>query len=151
MFSFFIALHVIVCSGLIFLVLVQRGRGGGLIESFSSAENALGTKTSSFLVKATTTLAIAFFINCLILAFLTIQKNKSKMSKFPVQQPVAADIQKEVDKALEETDKESSEAQQKAQEIAPKTQPQQAIEEVVQKVEDITQKEDATKESLPTK
>ena len=144
MFSFFIALHIIICIGLIVLVLIQKGKGGGLIESFSSAENVLGTKTSSFLVKATTTLAIAFFLNCLTLAFLTIQQNKSRMSKYPAKQPVAADIQEEVDKALQEVDAES------AGQVTSDTQPQQIIEEVEQKLDEATQKVDDAQEYLPT-
>jgi len=77
MFELTIALHVIICALLILLVLVQQGRGGGLISSFSSAESVFGTKTNDFLVKATSVLATAFFFTCLILAFLSLQKGKS--------------------------------------------------------------------------
>lgn len=77
MFAFFITIHVLACSLLILIVLVQQGRGGGLIDSFSSAESIFGTKTNTFLVKATSVLAVVFFISCLSLAFLSIQKNKS--------------------------------------------------------------------------
>lgn len=77
MFGFFITIHVLACSLLILLVLVQQGRGGGLIDSFSSAESIFGTKTNTFLVKATSILAVVFFVSCLALAFLSIQKNKS--------------------------------------------------------------------------
>ncbi|MFH1691163.1 MAG: preprotein translocase subunit SecG [Candidatus Omnitrophota bacterium] len=77
MFAFFITIHVLTCSLLILLVLVQQGRGGGLIDSFSSAESIFGTKTNTFLVKATSILAVVFFVSCLALAFLSIQKNKS--------------------------------------------------------------------------
>src|SRR5512135_3753843 len=77
MFGLIIAIHVLVCALLITLVLIQQGRGGGLIESLSSAENIFGTKTSTFLVKSTSVLAVIFFFTCLSLAFLSIRKGKS--------------------------------------------------------------------------
>lgn len=77
MFAFVITIHVITCILLIAIVLIQQGRGGGLIDSLSSAESVFGTKTSTFLVKSTSVLSVVFFISCLCLAFLAIQKNKS--------------------------------------------------------------------------
>ncbi|MDD5018938.1 MAG: preprotein translocase subunit SecG [Candidatus Omnitrophica bacterium] len=82
MFALIITVHVIACSLLILIVLVQQGRGGGLIENFSSAESIFGTKTSSFLVKSTTVLAIVFFLTCLSLAFLSIQKSRSLVERY---------------------------------------------------------------------
>ena len=76
-YGFFIFIHIIVCVLLIIVVLIQAGRGGGLSESFSNAESIFGTKTNAFLVRATTVLAISFFISCLSLAFLSKQKTKS--------------------------------------------------------------------------
>lgn len=77
MFNLVIAIHVIACALLIAIVLIQQGRGGGLIDSLSSAENIFGTKTSTFLVKTTSVLAVVFFFTCLSLAFLSIRKGKS--------------------------------------------------------------------------
>jgi len=77
MFYLVIAVHVLICLLLILIVLIQQGRGGGLIDSFSSAESIFGTKTNTFLVKATSVLAAAFFLTCLMLAFLSLQKGKS--------------------------------------------------------------------------
>lgn len=82
-----IAIHIIACVGLIFFILIQSGRGGGLIESFSSAESIFGTKTNTFLTKATTVLAIMFFITCLVLAFLSVQQNKSIVEREVKKQP----------------------------------------------------------------
>jgi preprotein translocase subunit SecG len=87
MFALIITIHIIACSLLILIVLVQQGRGGGLIETFSSAESIFGTKTSSFLVKSTTVLAIVFFFTCLALAFMSIQKSRSLVERY---QPNAA-------------------------------------------------------------
>jgi len=77
MMSFIIVIHIIVCIGLIFFILIQSGRGGGLIANFSSAESIFGTKTNTFLTKTTAVFAIAFFISCLLLAFLSVHQNKS--------------------------------------------------------------------------
>ncbi len=77
MFFLVIAVHVTICLLLILIVLVQQGRGGGLIDSFSSAESIFGTKTNTFLVKSTSVLATVFFLTCLSLAFLSLQKGKS--------------------------------------------------------------------------
>ncbi len=77
MFSLVITIHVIACILLILIVLIQQGRGGGLVDSFSSAESIFGTKTNAFLVKSTSVLAVIFFFTCLGLAFLSLQQSKS--------------------------------------------------------------------------
>lgn len=108
MFPLVITIHVIACVLLILIVLVQQGRGGGLIDTLSSAESIFGTKTSSFLVKSTSVLAVVFFFTCLGLAFLSIQKSKSlvKIHKVPLQEvkkedpkPAALPDQQEVQQA----------------------------------------------------
>lgn len=72
-----ISIHIIACLLLIVIVLIQSGRGGGLTESLSGAESIFGTKTNSFLTRATTIFAIIFFITCLSLAILSKQRSKS--------------------------------------------------------------------------
>jgi len=72
-----IALHVIACVLLITIILVQRGRGGGLLETFSGVESLFGTKTSAFLSRSTSVLAVIFFITCLSLAFLAARQSRS--------------------------------------------------------------------------
>lgn len=79
MMAFLLVIHVIICLGLIVLVLVQRGRGGGLVESFSGVESMFGTRTSAFLTKATTILSVAFFLTCISLAALSARRSKSLM------------------------------------------------------------------------
>jgi preprotein translocase subunit SecG len=79
MMSLVIVIHVIACVILITLILIQRGRGGGFIESFSGLESMFGTKTSAFLSKATSVLAVLFFFTCLLLAFLSLKESKSLM------------------------------------------------------------------------
>src|SRR4030042_721727 len=79
MMMLIIVLHVIVCIGLIGIVLIQRGRGSGLVESFAGVESMFGTKTSVFLTRTTTVLSILFFITCLSLAILSIKQSRSLM------------------------------------------------------------------------
>jgi preprotein translocase subunit SecG len=77
MMNFVITIHVIACILLIVLVLIQRGRGGGLVDSFSGVESMFGTKTNAFLTRVTTVFAIVFFFTCLGLALLSVKKSKS--------------------------------------------------------------------------
>jgi len=81
-----IVIHVIACVLLIGIILVQRGRGGGLAESFSGAESMFGTKTNAFLTRATTVLSIVFFFTCLSLAFLSAKQSRSLMRDIKVQE-----------------------------------------------------------------
>ncbi|MCM8799677.1 MAG: preprotein translocase subunit SecG, partial [Candidatus Omnitrophica bacterium] len=64
------------------VILIQRGRGGGLIESLGGFESLFGPKTSTFLTRTTTILAIIFMCTCLTLAFLSAIKSKSLMEEF---------------------------------------------------------------------
>ncbi len=72
-----VVIHIIACLGLIIIVLVQRGRGGGLVESFSGLESMFGVKTSVFLTRTTTVFSIIFFITCLLLTFLSVRQSRS--------------------------------------------------------------------------
>jgi len=74
-----IIIHVTACLVLIGLVLIQRGRGAGLVESFAGVESMFGTKTNAFLTRTTTILSIVFFITCLSLAVLSVRQSKSLM------------------------------------------------------------------------
>lgn len=106
MMNLIIAIHVIVCTLLIVIILIQRGRGGGLAESFSDVESMLGTKTSAFLTKTTTVLSILFFITCLSLAVLSIRQSRSLMRN--VKAPAE---QEKLDAAKTETAKPEAEPQ----------------------------------------
>ena len=74
-----ITVHVIACLVLIGLVLIQRGRGAGLVEGFAGVESMFGTKTSTFLTRTTTIMSVVFFITCLSLAVLSVRQSKSLM------------------------------------------------------------------------
>ncbi len=87
MMTFVIIIHVIACIVLIGLVLIQRGRGSGLVESFQGVESMFGTKTNAFLARTTTILSVVFFFTCLVLAVLSVRQSKSLMSNVKTQAP----------------------------------------------------------------
>ena len=92
--SLVITIHVIACIFLVSIVLVQRGRGGGFVENLSNLDSVFGTKTSTFLTKATTISAVAFFITCLLLALLSVQRSKSLVSGYRASPVPAASVNK---------------------------------------------------------
>lgn len=117
-----IAMHVIVCVLLIAIILIQRGRGGGLAESFSGAESMFGTKTNAFLTRATTVLSILFFLTCLSLAVLSVKASRSLMKGLKIQEPpiqTSTPIQPAAPQ--EGIPQESSQQETPKQEEAPKT------------------------------
>ena len=79
MIGLIIVIHIIACALLIMMILIQRGRGSGLVESFSGVESMFGTKTSAFLARTTTVLSILFFLTCLSLAILSARQSRSLM------------------------------------------------------------------------
>ncbi len=89
MLSILIVFHVIVSICLVAIVLMQRGRGGGFVENLSGLDSIFGTKTSTFLTKTTAVLATLFFLNCLVLALLSLQQSKSLMHNFPARTSTA--------------------------------------------------------------
>lgn len=93
MMALVISLHVIVCILLITIILIQRGRGGGLVESFSGVESMFGTKTSTFLSRTTTVLATLFMFTCVSLALLSVRQSRSLMRAVsPAQQQPTQEI-----------------------------------------------------------
>lgn len=107
MIGFLTVLHVLICVLIVITILMQAGKGGGLAESFSSAENLLGAKTNVVMIKITTVLTILFFIICVGLAVLTAKQNNSLMSSVPAQpkRPVTktVDLDKLFDQAPAQT------------------------------------------------
>ena len=86
MMGFVITIHVIVCVLLIIIILIQAGRGGGLVEGFSGVESMFGTKTNTFLTRTTTVLSVLFLLTCLSLAFLSARQSRSLMRSIKAQQ-----------------------------------------------------------------
>ncbi|MCK4917543.1 MAG: preprotein translocase subunit SecG [Candidatus Omnitrophica bacterium] len=83
MYNLVLVLHVIVCISLIGIILVQRGRSGGLVEALGGVESIFGTKTSDFLVKVTIVLSICFFTMAISLAYLSKKKGGSLLENYP--------------------------------------------------------------------
>jgi len=80
MYSVFLVIHVIVSLFLIFIILIQSGKGEGLADVFgggSSQTTIFGSRTGNFLTKATTASAIIFMVTCLSLALLSKQRGGS--------------------------------------------------------------------------
>jgi len=97
--------HALICILMVVVILMQSGRGGGLTEGFAPAESLFGAQTNAFMIKATTVVAIIFFVTCLSLAVLSSQKGKSIMpskvaapvvplteTEFPKSEDVTEDI-----------------------------------------------------------
>lgn len=66
----FTIFHVLICLLLVVTVLLQAGKGGGLAGSIGgglASTSVLGGRTAAtFLTKATTVLATAFMLSCLV-------------------------------------------------------------------------------------
>ena len=80
-----IAIHLIVCVLIVFVVLMQRPRSEGLGAAFGGGmtDNLFGAQTTHVLAKLTTWLAVAFFSITLLLSILT---SKSASAKTAIQQ-----------------------------------------------------------------
>ncbi|MFC1658903.1 preprotein translocase subunit SecG [Candidatus Omnitrophota bacterium] len=77
MYGLILAAHVLVAILLIVVILIQRGRGGGLVESFSGVESMFGTRTSQFLTRATAIFATVFLFTSITLALLAAGQGRS--------------------------------------------------------------------------
>ena len=102
MTGFFMFLHAVVSIMLLVIILMQSGRGGGLTESFASAESMFGAKTNEFMIKATTVVASLFLITYLGLAVYSSQKGKSLMSSNVASETQALPTTQEADAVVEE-------------------------------------------------
>ena len=74
MFAVLLALHILICLVLVIAILIQSGRGGGLVSAFgTSGGNAIfgGRGAATFLSKATTILGAGFMVTSLLLALLS--------------------------------------------------------------------------------
>ena len=93
--GFIVVFHVIVCILLVITILMQAGRGGGLAESFASAESMFGTQTNTFMVRFSTILAVIFFSTSLLLAVNSSKAEKSLMAhaKLPIKKEQAVKVE----------------------------------------------------------
>jgi len=76
-----IILHVIVCILLVAIVLLQVGRGRGMLGFLGggAAESLFGSRAGDVLTKGTTAVAILFMVTSLSLAYLSVKKGTTIM------------------------------------------------------------------------
>lgn len=82
MYTVVLILHIVIVVSLIGMILIQRGRSGGLVEALGGVESILGTKTSAVFVKITVGLAIGFFVTSVSLAYMSKNRSRSVMEKY---------------------------------------------------------------------
>jgi preprotein translocase subunit SecG len=83
MYGLLLVLHLIVCVMLVFVVLVQSGKGGGLAGgAFGGATQTVfgGRGATDFITRATIVLGVVFFITSLSLALITTRSGTSSRS-----------------------------------------------------------------------
>src|SRR5215467_1216004 len=86
MYYLFVFLHLLICLGLVFVVLIQSGKGGGLAGGAfgGSAQTVFGGRgATDFMTRATMVLGAAFFITSLSLALMSSGTERSRRSLIP--------------------------------------------------------------------
>lgn len=83
MYSAILIIHVIACLVLVFVILLQAGRGGGISGIFggAAAQAVFGTKAATVLTRATAVCAVTFLLTSLSLAIITAKRSESIMEK----------------------------------------------------------------------
>ncbi len=77
MYTFLLVVHILSAVLLITVILIQRGRGGGLVGAMSGMESMFGTKTNQILTRATTIFAVLFLSASVSLAVVTARGGRS--------------------------------------------------------------------------
>lgn len=98
MIGLLIVIHTVICLFLIGIILVQAGRGGGLVSGMSGVESMFGPKTNTFLTRTTTVLSILFFITSVSLALLSARQSRSLIQAAPETSKVQPQPQESVPK-----------------------------------------------------
>lgn len=81
MFSFLLALHVVVTVLLLLIILIQKSEGGSSLFSSGSGTSMFNARgTSNMLTKTTWALATVFLLNCILMAHISANKVKSSSS-----------------------------------------------------------------------
>lgn len=97
MYTFILVIHVIVSLFLIFVILMQKGRGEGLADAFgggSSQTTIFGTRAGTFLTRATTASAIIFMVTCILLTVLSSLRGLSIVDKAYINEQVKKQMEK---------------------------------------------------------
>ena len=76
-----LAFHILLALALIGIILIQQGRGAAAGAAFGggASSTVFGSRGSaSFLTRATTIMAVVFFVNCMVLAYLSSHQPESR-------------------------------------------------------------------------
>ena len=90
MFTFILALHIIVAIAMIGLILIQHGKGADAGASFGAGSSGTvfgAAGTANFLTRATAVLTVIFFITSMTLA---VHARKQAEDQFRLDAPVSA-------------------------------------------------------------
>ncbi|HDQ04301.1 MAG TPA: preprotein translocase subunit SecG [Deltaproteobacteria bacterium] len=95
MHTFVTFTHVLACFILIFVVLLQTGKGSNMGAAFGgSSQTVFGSSgAGTFLGKLTATVAIVFMLTSLLLTYTATQRSSSivERSQIPITQPASPD------------------------------------------------------------
>lgn len=97
-YEILIVLYVLVSAAIIFLVLIQHGKGADMGASFGAGASAtvFGSRgTGNFLTRSTSVLAVAFFTLSLLIGNYNTGKGGQKSQFEQISEPAAAEAQKE--------------------------------------------------------
>ena len=89
MYNFLIILFVLACISMILVILLQAGKGQGLAGAFGGAASGAvfgGRGAATFLSKATTVLAVAYMVLCLLIGILYKTENEQTRQSLIQQQ-----------------------------------------------------------------
>jgi preprotein translocase subunit SecG len=123
MYVFLLVIHVLAAGLLVVVILIQRGRGGGLVESFSGVQSMFGTKTSLFLTRITAVLAILFLFTSISLAFLAARQSRSLINE----KAISSTIQEEAGKDKQPAESEMPTAEPEAPAVQQEPIQEQAV------------------------
>jgi preprotein translocase subunit SecG len=94
LYALVLGVHVVVSLVLVFVVLLQAGRGGGFSDMLGGGQpqSLFGTQTNAFMVKATEVCAVVFILTSLTLGILSTQKGKSLVGKQPLPGAIRSEV-----------------------------------------------------------
>jgi preprotein translocase subunit SecG len=116
LYTIVLVIHIIVSLFLIFIILIQSGKGEGLSDVFgggSSQTTIFGSRAGNFLTKATTASAIIFMVTCLSLAFMSKKRGASVVTQELIKKQAVEKVQKMMEP--EQTEQTTGQAQQAAE------------------------------------
>src|SRR4051812_49987956 len=96
MYTVLTVLHVIVCTFLILVVLLQAGKGGGMGIAFGGggSQTVFGSSgAGNFLTRLTAICATIFFVNSLALAYLSSQSDSSRLQRLAEKKAAAKKVE----------------------------------------------------------